>query len=68
MGHDRKTPELIASDLPRRLRSSSREIGVAVALTFAAAVQLISALTAKEHKASRAELKFEPSSVIRLQP
>jgi len=38
--------------LPRRLRLSAREIGVAVALTFAAGAQLWGALSARDSKSA----------------
>lgn len=47
-----KISALIPRDFPRRIRLSLREIGVAVALTLAAAVQLWFALGGRERAAS----------------
>ena len=43
-------PRLKRQELPRRLRLSAREIGVALALTFAAVSQLWVALSSKESR------------------
>ena len=48
MQDQKKSGALVPGDYPRRIRLSIREIGVAVALTLAAAVQLWIALGARE--------------------
>ena len=50
MMNDRLNFDPCSRDIPRRLKLSAREIGVAVALTFAAGVQLVSASTGQEQK------------------
>ena len=54
----------LSDDIPRRLRLSSREIGVAVALTCAAALQLIMALTGKSEKTNASDQNLEPAAFI----
>jgi hypothetical protein len=63
MNH-RDPSRLLADELPRRLRLSAREIGVAVALTFAAAIQLISALSTRDGKAGAIN-PIEPAALVR---
>ena len=60
---------LPSRDLPRRMRLSAREIAVAMALTFAAATQLVYALSSRDSKAAanfagadRAALMQPPAS------
>lgn len=55
----------VRSDLPRRLRMSSREIGIAVALTCAAALHLIMALTGRTEKASGTPFDADAATLIR---
>lgn len=43
------------TEFPRRVRLSAIEIGVAVALTFAALIQLISALSQQESRSTSAD-------------
>jgi hypothetical protein len=50
MDHENTSSRLFSDNVPRRLKMSSREIGVAVALTFAAAVQLLSSLHTRDAK------------------
>lgn len=48
----KKSGTLVPGEFPRRVRLSLREIGVAVALTLAAAVQLWFALGARDRGAT----------------
>jgi hypothetical protein len=66
MRHDIFTSDKISGELPRRLKMSSREIGAALALTFAAATQLIAALTSKEQRLSGPETTLDPINVIKV--
>jgi hypothetical protein len=51
------------TDIPRRLRLSSREIGVAVALTIAALLQLAWSITKPDEKLSSASP--DPAGIAR---
>ena len=62
--NEHQIPSRSADELPRRLRLSAREIGVAVALTFAAAVQLMSSLSSRESKSGATDL-IEPAALVR---
>ena len=64
MSKDRLNYRPFSTELPRRLRLSAREIGVAVALTFAAGVQLFSAMSSRDIKAA-ASVGIEPASLMR---
>lgn len=55
----------VHTDIPRRLRLSSREIGVAVVLTFAALLQLYWSLTRDDEKITSAMPQLDPASVSR---
>ncbi len=52
-----------ANDIPRRLRLSSREIGVAVALTIAAVIQLFWSLSKPDEMLTSASP--DPAAIIR---
>jgi hypothetical protein len=53
---------LLPTEISRRLKVPAREISVAVALTFAAAVQFISAASGKNDRLSSRELA-QPSAL-----
>jgi hypothetical protein len=55
---------LSSGDFPRRIKLSSREIGVAVALTFAAAIQLLSSISSRESKSGVIDGSGHPASFI----
>jgi hypothetical protein len=55
----------VHTDIPRRLRLSSREIGVAVVLTFAALLQLYWSLTKEGEKLTSAIPHLDPAAVSR---
>jgi hypothetical protein len=68
MDNDRSSHHAFAAEFPRRLKLSAREIGVALALTFAAGVQLFSALSSRDGKSDASLAGIEPASLIRPAP
>jgi hypothetical protein len=64
MDHDNTPTRSYSDEFPRRVKLSSREIGVAVALTFAAGIQLMSSISSRDSKSGVIDGMEKPISLV----